>query len=186
MQYLTIIGLSLATLTFAFGLLADITLSPQLFLVKNALSVCSAPLEVLISVLYWGISAVDKKLVVPEWVELDPTADIGFHAMPALLLTIDLLFFSPPWTISALPAMGISGALAMAYWAWIEQCFKHNGWYPYPLFEQLTPPFRAALFGVSAITMTLSTATLQWLYGRVNGFGTGTQAKAHPDAVKEE
>lgn len=57
-QYLTVIGLTLATLTFTAGLLADMTLSARLFLVKNLLSVCSAPMEVLISILYWGIRLV--------------------------------------------------------------------------------------------------------------------------------
>ena len=57
-QYLTIIGLALSTLTFTFGLLADITLSRRLFAVKNALSVASAPIECLISILYWGLRAV--------------------------------------------------------------------------------------------------------------------------------
>lgn len=58
MQYITIVGLTLATATFVLGLLADVTLSRKLFLAKNALSVASAPLEVLISVLYWGLRAV--------------------------------------------------------------------------------------------------------------------------------
>lgn len=57
-QFLTIIGLSLATVTFAAALLADLTLSRRLFLFKNLLSVCSAPLEVLISILYWGLKFV--------------------------------------------------------------------------------------------------------------------------------
>jgi len=57
-QYLTVIGLSLSTLTFIFAILADVTLSRRLFLIKNLLSVCSAPLEVLISVLYWGLRLV--------------------------------------------------------------------------------------------------------------------------------
>lgn len=57
-QYLTVIGLSLSTVTFAVALLADITLSRRLFLIKNILSVCSAPMEVLISVLYWGLRLV--------------------------------------------------------------------------------------------------------------------------------
>ena len=58
MQYLTIIGLSLATATFTVGLLADFTLNHTLFQVKNALSVASAPMEVLLSILYWGLRAV--------------------------------------------------------------------------------------------------------------------------------
>ena len=57
-QYLTIIGLALATVTFAVGLLADLTLSRRIFLAKNALSFCSAPLEVLIALLYWGLRVV--------------------------------------------------------------------------------------------------------------------------------
>jgi len=58
MQYLTIIGLSLSTVTFAVGLLADLTLSKRLFNAKNALSVASAPMECLISLLYWGLRTV--------------------------------------------------------------------------------------------------------------------------------
>lgn len=63
-QYLTIIGLTLSTLAFAAGLLADLILSPCLFLFKNLLSICCAPLEVLISVLYWGLRLV-RSLVAP-------------------------------------------------------------------------------------------------------------------------
>ena len=127
-QYLTILGLTVATLTFVTGLLADLTLSPHLFIIKNTLSLCSAPLEVLISILYWGISAIDKSLLIFPGVQISTYADVGFHAMPSILLTIDLLFFSPPWTINALPAMGLSSAIATGYWAWVEQCYKHNGW----------------------------------------------------------
>jgi hypothetical protein len=126
-QYLTILGLTVAYATFIFGFLADLTLSPKLFLIKNTLSLCSAPLEVLISILYWGISAIDKTLVVPPDIHIAPLADIGFHAAPSILLVIDLLFLSPPWTINALPAMGLSSGIAVCYWAWVEQCYKHNG-----------------------------------------------------------
>jgi hypothetical protein len=132
-QYLTIIGLSIAYATFIFGLLADITLSPKLFLIKNSLSLCSAPLEVVISVLYWGISAIDKELLVPPEIHVSPWADVGFHAMPSILLTIDLLFLSPPWTIRALPIMGLSLVLAVSYWAWVEQCYRYNGLSVYPI-----------------------------------------------------
>jgi len=126
-QHLTILGLTVAYATFVVGLLADLTLSPKLFLIKNTLSLCSAPLEVLISILYWGICAIDRNLVVPPEIHLAPLPDVGFHAAPSILLVIDLLFLSPPWTINALPAMGLSSMIAVAYWAWVEQCYKHNG-----------------------------------------------------------
>lgn len=53
---------------------------------------------------------------------------MGFHAVPSVLLVVDLLFLSPPWTITVVPAMGISAVLAGGYWVWVEQCYRHNGW----------------------------------------------------------
>ena len=64
-QHLTILGLCLATLTFILGLLADLTLSTRLFRFKNILSVTSAPMEVLISVLYWGLKGVQSISLIP-------------------------------------------------------------------------------------------------------------------------
>ncbi|KAH8602688.1 FAR-17a/AIG1-like protein [Bisporella sp. PMI_857] len=183
-QYLTIIGLTVAFLTFVFGLLADITLSPSLFLVKNGLSLCSAPLEVLISVLYWGISTIDKTLLVPPEIEIAPWADIGFHAMPAILLVVDLLFLSPPWTIKVLPAMGLSSVLAVSYWAWVEQCYQRNGFYPYPLFGVLDTPQRILLFSGAAALMTSSTVVLQRVYRVFNGSLDARVKRSTPANIK--
>lgn len=184
-QYLTIIGLTLSTLAFAAGLLADLILSPRLFLLKNLLSICCAPLEVLISVLYWGLRLIDPELVVPPTVVIPLNADISMHAVPAVVLLLDLLLLSPPWTITVVPALGLSGVIAMFYWFWIEHCYQHNGWYPYPIFEMLPRDGRIGLFTLSAVVMAMSTATLKWLYGKVNGYGTEAVATSHPGAVKE-
>lgn len=169
-QHLTIIGLSLSTLTFAVGLLADMTLHTTLFTAKNTLSVASAPLEVLISLLYWGLRALDPKLVLPEWAPTLPfSADFGFHAVPAIALGVDLLFFSPPYAVGVLPALGVSSVIAMGYWFWVEECYRHNGWYPYPIFDVLDVTGRAGLFAGSAVLMTISTLCLKWVYTKVNG-----------------
>ncbi|KAK3677817.1 hypothetical protein LTR78_002667 [Recurvomyces mirabilis] len=139
LQYLTIIGLSLAAVTFFIGLLADLTMSRWLFAAKNALSVASAPMECLISMLYWGLRAIDPKLVLPGWTP--PMAlhtDLGFHAVPAIALVTDLLFFSPPYTIAFVPALGLSGFIAFGYWLWIERCYQYNKFYPYPIFTLLS------------------------------------------------
>lgn len=106
--------------------------------------------------------------------------DIGFHVIPAILLTIDLLYLSPPWTISALPSMGLATTIAFSYWFWVETCYKYNGWYPYPLFEKLTTPWRIALFSFSATMMALNTFVLKWVYCQVNGL-----VKPVKEAVKK-
>jgi hypothetical protein len=126
-QYLTILGLTTAFLSFVFGALADLTLIPIFFDIKNVLSVCSAPLEVLISTLYWGIRMIDPNLLFPPELRLPFLPDFGFHAAPALLLAVDLLLFSPPWAVKAQGAMGLSTAIAFLYWGWVEWCFSYNG-----------------------------------------------------------
>ncbi|KAH9827370.1 UPF0641 membrane protein [Teratosphaeria destructans] len=199
LQYLTIIGLSLAALTFAVGLLADLTLSRRLFALKNTLSVASAPMECLISLLYWGLRVVrdvwhdgettglsspaqiDTKLVLPDWAPpIGLLPDLSFHAVPAISLVTDLLFFSPPYTIAFLPALGLSGLIAFGYWLWIEQCYQANKFYPYPIFTMLTTLQRVGLFTFSALLMTLSTSLLTWLYGVVNGTRSGIQRNGYP------
>lgn len=122
------------------------------------------------TILYWSLKAIDKSLVLPGWAPEPPLhTDLSFHLVPAVVLVIDLLFFSPPWTISAFPAMGLSSIIATLYWFWVEACYAHNGWFPYPIFAKLPPPYRAMLFAGSAITMSTATVLLQWLYKEVNG-----------------
>ncbi|KIX94043.1 uncharacterized protein Z520_10380 [Fonsecaea multimorphosa CBS 102226] len=181
-QYLTIIGLTLATATFILGLLADLTLSPRLFAAKNVLSMCSAPMEVLVSTLYWGLRAIDPQLVVPKELELPLPADVSFHLTPSALLLVDLLLFSPPWTITVLPAILLSTVIAFLYWFWIELCYSYNGFYPYPLFGMLDQTQRAGLFGLSAVVMAGNTVMLKWLYSYLHGFQkTGSE---RPGKVK--
>ena len=48
--------------------------------------------------------------------------------MPAIMLTLDLMFLSPPWTVKGYGAMTISMTIAFLYWGWVELCFSKNGW----------------------------------------------------------
>ncbi|KAI9726555.1 MAG: hypothetical protein M1834_008997 [Cirrosporium novae-zelandiae] len=133
-QFLTFIALTISTITFGVGLLAD--LSPlskqQLFALKSMLSVYAAtPLEVLVSILYWSVRTVDKRFVMPPGHELPFIPDLGFHAVPAVMLTLDLMLSrrSPPWSsIKAYSTITLDSVLALLYWAWVEYCFSLNGW----------------------------------------------------------
>ncbi|KAH7196943.1 FAR-17a/AIG1-like protein [Fusarium flagelliforme] len=177
-QFLTILGLAASMIAFMFGAAADVTKSRTLFQVKNYIAVLATPVEVVISILYWGIKFVDSKLLMPDEFYIDILPDVGFHLAPAVFLTIDLLFFSPPWTIPAYSMMALSTVFTFAYWFWVEHCYSHNGWYPYPLFELLTTGQRIAFFTFAAALIVASASGLKWLYGRVNGYETA-QKEAH-------
>lgn len=56
-------------------------------------------------------------------------ADLGFHLVPSVVMLVDILFLSPPWTITALPSMALSSCIAFGYWFWIEKCYSVNGWW---------------------------------------------------------
>ncbi|OAA62708.1 integral membrane protein [Niveomyces insectorum RCEF 264] len=172
-QFLTILGLALSLVTYALGAAADVTGATPLFAAKNVLAVCVAPLEVLVSLLYWSLQTIDPHLLyppdLPAELVLPVLPDVGFHLAPAVFLTLDLLLCSPPWTIHVQEALLLSLALACSYWAWIEYCFSHNGFYPYPIFQLLNTPQRILLFGFSAVLMTGCTVLLKRLYRMTNG-----------------
>jgi hypothetical protein len=77
-QFLTFIALTMSAITFGLGLLSDNLYNEHLFALKNILSVCATPLEVLVSILYWPLRAYDKSLVMPPGHELPFIPDIGF------------------------------------------------------------------------------------------------------------
>lgn len=104
-------------------------------------------------------------------------ADLGFHLTPSVLLVLDLLLLSPPWSVSVERALGVSGAVAGLYWPWVETCARHNGFYPYPIFEAVGFWGRVGLFGGSAVVMAGCTVGLQWAYGAVNGVLNGGEPR---------
>ncbi|CAN9104116.1 hypothetical protein CC77DRAFT_1020109 [Alternaria alternata] len=195
LQFLTIIGLSLSTVTFIFGLIADLTstalskspslnsdppavaLSEHLFRFKNYLALVAAPIEVTISVLYWTLKAIDGKLLVPPDLPLPPAIyDLGFHLVPAVVLTLDYVLLSPPWPTTPMNesapmiTLALSTVVAFTYWIWIEICFSQNGFYPYPIFAILTTNQRIGLFVVSGVIMWVVGGLLRVLYAKINGY----------------
>ncbi|KAJ4370520.1 hypothetical protein N0V83_005041 [Neocucurbitaria cava] len=177
LQFLTIIGITICTACFTFGVLADISGSHTCYTLKNYLALVAAPLEIVISLLYWGLRAIDDALVVPPDLPMPPLLyDLGYHLVPAVVLTLDAILLSPPWpTMPMNPQAPMimlvtSTAVAFAYWWWVEICYSYNGYYPYPLFGVLTTLQRVGLFVLSGITMWVVGGALRALYAWVNGY----------------
>ncbi|KAF1736317.1 hypothetical protein MY4038_005291 [Beauveria bassiana] len=168
LQFLTIIALTLSFVTFVVAVVADVTRSATLFGVKNSLSIVATPLNVVVTTLYYGISAIDPELVVPPEFRIPLAVDLGFHFAPSLLLVFDYLVLSPPWTVGAPVVMGLSTSIAFGYWYWIELCYSKNGWYTYPIFALLNTPQRVILFTFSAVLVTVASSALKIVYTKLN------------------
>lgn len=69
---------------------------------------------------------------------------------------------------------------------WVEQCFKHNGFYPYPIFEMVGFGGRIGLFTLSAAIMTGSTMALKSLYALVNGKAQSSKRVALDEGTIQE
>jgi hypothetical protein len=136
-------------------------------------------MEIVISILYWGLRLIDTGLVVPPDLPLPPLIyDLTFHFFPALFLTIDALLLSPPWPSSPMneqaPLITLvsSTAVAFLYWWWIEVCYSYNGFYPYPIFGLLSTYQRVGLFALSGGIMFAVGGALRAAYAYINGYET--------------
>ncbi|KAH8676109.1 integral membrane protein [Xylariales sp. PMI_506] len=126
-QFLTFIALALSTATFSVGLLADLWSSRRLSGLKNTFSVCCAPLDILLTLFYWPLHIADKSFVMAPGHDVPFIPDFGFHAVPAIFLTLDVMFLSPSWTVDAYSATALGSLVAFSYWGWVEYCFSRNG-----------------------------------------------------------
>ena len=120
---------------------------------------------------------IDPELVVPKELALPLPTDLSFHLNPTAFLLVDLLLLSPPWTITAVPAMVLSSFIALAYWFWVEICYARNGFYPYPIFDLVGFEGRIGLFVGSAVCMSVGTVVLKAVQGRVVGVPKGKVVK---------
>ena len=165
-------GLAGSLITFLIGFLGDLTLSQTAYRVNyHLLQMTSAvsivinlhsetyifsKLELVVSLLYWPIAFYDKSLLMPV-TDLDRTpiwADCSFHLAPAIFLSIDFLFFSPPSETALAMSVGQFTSLGLAYYFWVEWCYQRNGFYAYPMLHHLSPTGKFWLFlGATALAL---------------------------------
>ncbi|KAK9463010.1 FAR-17a/AIG1-like protein [Lipomyces oligophaga] len=154
-QFLTIIGLTASYITVTFGFLGLIVGSKTCLSIKNKIQQLTLPCEVLISLLYGGIYAYDRELLIPKAVNvfLPLHVDFALHGAPALFLLTDFFLYADKWPKQSLPTLILYSILGVAYWFWVHKAYSVNGYFPYPLFSVVDTKGRAMIFVVSILIM---------------------------------
>ncbi|KAI9270646.1 FAR-17a/AIG1-like protein [Phascolomyces articulosus] len=145
-QFLTIIGLTLATITFALKVLR-FTVPGALEGVYKHVAYVTTPMEGLISLLYWPMVIYSKDLLQHQEVPfvLPLPLDMSLHLWPAVLLWIDFLVFDVDFQRSKSHILTIY-AFTFLYFGWSTYCFTRNGFWVYPFLAEFSTIGRATFF----------------------------------------
>lgn len=144
---------------FAIQLLGDLSPGPfkkglqgfsDLFFTTVAL-----PLATFVTVTFWSLYAIDRKLVYPEVYDLVAPQYMNHFWHTTILLwvlcEIYLVHHRFPSTACAAASVLIYGT---AYIGWVVYIYVSTGWWCYP-FMKLLPPYAMALFFASSMFMCL-------------------------------
>ncbi|TFY79997.1 hypothetical protein EWM64_g4020 [Hericium alpestre] len=103
-QFLTIQALAMAVVTMLLALANDVFPSLKVFRqAKRTLAMISLPLEVVVSIIYWGLILFAPGLILQSFptasgaaappFHLRTDVDLALHALPSLALTLDFVLF---------------------------------------------------------------------------------------------
>ncbi|KAI9499571.1 FAR-17a/AIG1-like protein [Zychaea mexicana] len=148
-QYLTILGLSTATIAFLFRLfmcfMPGVFEAAYEFVFNLAL-----PLEGLVCCLYWGMSLIDPTFITPKDMPPIPLiVDCTLHLYPAVFLWIDFLIFNTEFRRSARHVTAIYGS-GISYYVWSCICHSMNSHYPYPFLDKMSEQQRIMFYAVAS------------------------------------
>ena len=147
--------------------------------IHETVSPVAAAGEILITILYFGIMAISKDLVIPDWVKLPLALDLNLHLVPTILRIGDALLFSSPrqWqAVSVQRAAVVSLSAAVAYWVICERSKATSGMYPYPVMEEVGGVGgRLVLYSVSAGLLMGSMLGLKRVYRIIYESGEGAK-----------
>ncbi|ORZ01532.1 FAR-17a/AIG1-like protein [Syncephalastrum racemosum] len=145
-QFLTIIGLTLATIAFAIKIIRFIIPGSLGALYKFVVYVAT-PMEGLITLLYWPMIFYSKDLLQAEDMPfvLPLSVDMSMHFWPAFLLYVDFFLFDADFERSK-THIGAIYIFTLAYLGWTTLCFSRNGFWVYPFLADFSHMTRAMFF----------------------------------------
>ncbi|KAI9314819.1 FAR-17a/AIG1-like protein [Dichotomocladium elegans] len=144
-QYLTILGLTVATIACAIKL-HRYFYPGSLKVLYEVVANIATPMEGLISILYWTMTFLEPTLLVPKDMPPIPAIiDCALHLYPAIFLWCDFLLFNIEFRRSH-RHVAVIYAFAAFYLVWSWFCQTRNGYWPYPFLGNLQPLPRAFFY----------------------------------------
>ncbi|KAI8342789.1 FAR-17a/AIG1-like protein-domain-containing protein [Chlamydoabsidia padenii] len=155
-QYLTIIGLTWATLAFLVNVYRFFY-PTSLKSVHDIIIHIAIPLEAIVSLLYWSMTFIDPELLVPK--EADPVPyimDCAMHLYPTLLLWVDFLLLNSSFKRAWRHTVYIY-SFVFLYYLWSCYCQSRNGYWIYQFLEHFESSW-------SRFSFYFVSGTISWLF----------------------
>lgn len=154
LQFLTILSIVVSLLHQSLSVLSLLTGLRTLNALQSWVLIVSAPLEVVVALLYWPLKYFNNDLVKDKrfGLVINPALDRQCHLYPAIFEFLSATFLAQRrWRTPAFVAVFVFLTTSGAYWAWFEYTFKKNAFYPYPLLSLLTTGQKAGLVLVATV-----------------------------------
>lgn len=168
--FLTVWGLALSFVQSVVAAFAVFSGLRTVYALSNYLLMLSAPVELLITMLYWTINLVNPTLVLdPAVIQLPLAVDLQIHLWPAILQLLQAIWVPYSlWYAGKVGPFIAFGSLTIVFWLWTSYTYSINGVYPYPLLEILSEPARMALFAVCCLILVLFFKLIQKLQHKIH------------------
>lgn len=161
-MFLTNLGVGMSFLQQVLSLIADISGLRIAAALSNVFLLVSAPIELLITTIYWPIKFYDGSLLVDPklGLKIAPWLDRQLHLYPAIYQTICAVFYPHRrWVYGNVGMLMLYTAFALGYYHWTSYLAEVNGFYPYPLLALLSGSGTFALY-TGCIILSFSAAKL--------------------------
>lgn len=163
-QFLTVLSVAASLIHQLFSVLALLTSLRTFSTLQNWVLLISAPLEAVVACLYWPMKLSSPGLLKDKRIafEISSELDRRLHLYPAIFEALSATFFAQRrWRQGVFAPLLLFLSVGGSYWIWIETTFKHNGFYPYPLFAVLDVQQKAMFVGGASILALVAFKIMQ-------------------------
>lgn len=153
-MFLTNLGVCMSLIQQVLSLVADVTGLRLAAALSNVALLVSAPLELLITTIYWPIKFYNGALLMDPklGIKIAPWLDRQLHLYPAIYQTICAVSYPHRrWVYGNLSLLVLYSSFALGYFWWTSYLAEVNGFYPYPLLSLLSGSGTLALYSVCAV-----------------------------------